>query len=940
MFNTNRITFVRRVLIALLCNLTISASAQESPKAIISNIISTVNSRNTNQAIEKIYLQTDKSAYQAGDTLRFKAYLLESITLKASKKSGIMYVEIANDSSKLIKRIMAPIDAITYGNIVLDEKDLPQGTYILRAYTSWMRNFDEAYIYSKPFYFSKVANNDWLISYNAHTEKNTDAYKVQLALKVNSLDTGPIGLHEMQLKLTDGKRTWLKSNVNTDMDGLVNVNFELPEKADYKNLSLTMRDLRKGEGNRSLVMPLAFNRPQNIDLQFMPEGGNLVAGLPAYVAFKAINEDGQGTDVSGSIYNNKQEEVATFNSAHKGIGAFHMLPQAGEVYSAKIKLPNGSYKSFPLPTVKPSGFVLKVTNSFKSDSIVVFIAATPDIATQANNYYLMAHTRGMVLYGALVKFNNGIAKLLINKKTLPGGILRLTLIGADKKTLNERMVFAGHNSKLNISISANKAVYRQRDSVALNMKVTDVYGEPVEGSFSLAVTDDGQVKPDSLTNSSIMSYMLLTSDLKGGVEDPGYYERSADDATKWQDLDRLLLAQGWVVYNWNDAFLPTKPMPYAAEPEFLITGRVTNVFNKPVPNSRITLLSKKPLMLTDTITNANGVFTFKDILPSDTAIYFIQARNKKGKSNNVGIEMDEFKPPIFTARAERLIPWYLNTDDNLLTIVKNQITLKQNFETITRGKVLKEVQIKSKRIIKDSKNLNGPGEADITIDDEQLQKAGRTTLRDLLYKNVKGFNYSLYKSTKGFTAKTYQPETLRYKINTKLVHIIIDGIDIDFFKPEDTMPLDYYNQYLDYYDAEEIKGIEVMTNMSHSSSYTVRYVDPMATPWEHSFIEVTTRGGRGPFIKKAVGTYVYRPMPINVPKQFYSPKYALDPTPNMTDIRSTIHWEPNIFTDKDGKATISFYTADAPGKYTIIAEGADLEGNVGVKRESISVEKR
>jgi hypothetical protein len=131
-------------LIALLCNLTISASAQESPKAIISNIISAVNSRNTNQAIEKIYLQTDKSAYQAGDTLRFKAYLLESTTLKASKKSGIMYMEIANDSSKLIKRIMAPVDAITYGNIVLDEKDMPQGTYILRAYTSWMRNFDEA----------------------------------------------------------------------------------------------------------------------------------------------------------------------------------------------------------------------------------------------------------------------------------------------------------------------------------------------------------------------------------------------------------------------------------------------------------------------------------------------------------------------------------------------------------------------------------------------------------------------------------------------------------------------------------------------------------------------------------------------------------------------------------------------------------------------------
>ncbi|RYU89298.1 hypothetical protein EWM62_13265 [Mucilaginibacter terrigena] len=911
---------------SILCLLNISVSAQESAKAAISNIITTVNSRNASQAIEKIYLQTDKPAYQAGDTLRFKAYLLESTTLKASEKSGIMYIEIANDSSKLIKRIMAPINAITYGNIVLDEKEMPQGTYILRAYTSWMRNFDEAYIYSKPFYFSKLANSDWLINYNAQTQKKQEAYNAQLALKANTLDDGPVGLREMQLKLTDGKRTWLKSNINTDLEGLANVTFELPPKADFKNLSLSLRDLRKGEGNRTLVMPMTLNRPQNIDVQFMPEGGNLVAGLPAYVAFKAINEDGHGTDVSGSIYNSRQEEVAAFTPLHTGIGAFHMLPQAGEVYSAKIKMPDGSYKSFPLPAVKPSGFVLKVNNPFKSDSITVFVAATPDIATAVNSYYLLGQMRGMIFFGALVKFDsNGIAKLLINKKTLPGGILRVTLMGADKKPLNERLVFADRNSKLSIDIISNKTVYKQRDSVALSMKVTDAYGTPVEGSFSLAVTDDGQVKPDSLKSNPIISYMLLTSDLKGGVEDPGYYENSADDVTKWQNLDRLLLAQGWTSYDWTTAFLPAKPLPHAAESEFLITGRVTNIFNKPVPNSRITLLSKKPLMVTDTLTNANGVFTFKDVMPSDTAVYFIQARNKKGKSSNVGIEIDEFQPPVFTPRAERLVPWYLNIDNSSLSRAKNQVTLKQNYDNF-RGKMLKGVTIKSKRIVKDSKNLNGPGEADVIIDEEQLQKAGRTTLRDLLYKNIKGF---------GPIANKFG--VIYYRVRGQLLHIIIDGIDIDFLKPDGVKPYDYFNQYLEYYDAEEIKGIELMAGAKNVAAYTSRFVDPMAVPWEHAFIEVTTRSGHGPFMKKAIGTYVLRPMPINIPRQFYAPKYRLDPLPDMTDIRSTIHWEPNIITDKDGKATISFYTADAPGKYTIIAEGADLDGNVGVKRASISV---
>jgi hypothetical protein len=366
-----------------------------------------------------------------------------------------------------------------------------------------------------------------------------------------------------------------------------------------------------------------------------------------------------------------------------------------------------------------------------------------------------------------------------------------------------------------------------------------------------------------------------------------------------------------------------------AEPEFVITGRVTNVFNKPVANSRVTLFSKKPMMLTDTVTNAAGVFTFKDIMPSDTAAYFIQSRNKKGKSSNVGIEMDEFISPVFKSVTERFIPWYVNTDNISLGRIKNQITLKDNYDIITTGKVLKEVRINSKRIVKDSKNLNGPGEADLVIDEEQLQKAGRTTLRDLLYKNIKGF---------GPVANKFG--VIYYRINTQLLHIIIDGIDIDFIRPEGVKSVDHFNQILEYYDAEEIKGIELMKGAKNVSSYTIRFVDPMAIPWEHAFIEVTTRSGHGPFMKKAIGTYVYRPMPLNVPKQFYSPKYKLDTVPNMTDIRTTIHWEPNIITGKDGKATISFFTADAPGKYSIIVEGADLDGSVGVKRASIGVEKR
>ena len=78
-------------------------------------------------------------------------------------------------------------------------------------------------------------------------------------------------------------------------------------------------------------------------------------------------------------------------------------------------------------------------------------------------------------------------------------------------------------------------------------------------------------------------------------------------------------------------------------------------------------------------------------------------------------------------------------------------------------------------------------------------------------------------------------------------------------------------------------------------------------------------------------------MPFTLPKAFYSPKYTPDSKADMTDIRSTICWKPDIATDKDGHATVTFYTADNPGSYSLILEGADMSGNLGATRTTLNV---
>ena len=651
------------------------------------------------------------------------------------------------------------------------------------------------------------------------------------------------------------------------------VNFDLREKTNAKKILLHIQDVSQGKGDQKLVVPLILNRPEYIDLQFMPEGGDLIEGINAHIAFKAINEDGKSAEVSGKIYNSKEQEVATFKTTHKGIGCFNFVPEAGESYIAKMKLPDSSYKVYKLPPVKKSGIGISLVNPFGKDSIEVSLVATPDIATNGDGYFLMGQARGKICYGASFSFKNGDVKSFISKKIFPSGIVRFTLIGPGKNALKERILFIDHEDNLNIRITENKETYRQRDSATIQIKVTDKNGQPVQGSFSLAVTDNGQVISDSLAENSIITQMLLTSDLRGSIEDPGYYIHPGSNVKVWQDLDQLLLAQGWVGYDWSDVFRPAKDFSFPVEQEFLIRGRVINIFNKPVIHSEVTMISKKPVMVLDTLTNEQGAFTFKGIWPSDTAAFFIQSRNKKGESFNVRIEMEEFVAPVFKAVYEPIIPWYVNFDTARLSAANRQISLKKEDERVRDRTMLKVVVVTAKKAIRGSKNLNGPGKADIIIDQNELEKAGRKTLGDLLSERVPGFALTIDKS--GYPYYTIY--------GTRVVHLIIDGINIESSYSGNMKLGDFFKQYLNYYDAIEIKGIEVMESARYLLSYTTEFLPPMSNPFYNVFIEITTYSGKGPYLMKTPGVYVYRPMAFPTPKKFYSPKYTSDTNVDMTD---------------------------------------------------------
>ncbi len=897
----------------------------------VDSLISQIDSKDKQLPVEKLYLQLDKPDYAQNDTIWFKTYLLNADDLTAATRSGLLYVELDDSHNTMVKRMMFPlVMGLSWGNIALKEEEVPEGSYTLRAYTNWMRNFGEDYVFKKRLYIATM--HPRLISSAFKETKQAGATNIQASLLFTDLSKNPVRLQDMQLRVMDGQHTLLKAGVSTGVDGKIDVNFNLPDKTSAQNLSIVIHDKVKGaDTTKTYVVPVILNQPQNIDLQFMPEGGALVAGITSRIGFKAINEDGRGVDVSGKIYDNKQQEMATFESMHKGMGSFTLTPIAGNSYTAQIVLPGGDIKSYSLPLISQSGVCLRIDNR-AADSLRVIVSVTPDlIAAKSAVYYLIGQSRGVVCYAAHISMKNTELINLVPKSAFPSGIAHFTLLNEANMPLAERIIYIRHNDNLQLSIMPDRNTYAPHDSVALNIKVTDKGGKPIIGSFSMAVTDDSQVKIDTL-GSNILNNMLLTSDLKGTVEQPGYYFED-NSPQRAVELDNLLLTQGWVGYDWKQIFINKAPA-FAAEPEFRIQGTVTNVFNKAIAGSQVTLLSKKPAFVTDTITDKDGRFVFKGFLPVDTASFLIQARNRHGKSYNIGVSVDEFKPPVFTQASGKITPWYVNTDTLLLHSLNNRVVKQRYDEKIQGlGHVLKVVSIKDKKVIKESKNLNGPGEADQILNEQDMLKAGKTTLIDLLEKRIKGFGPGYIRDN----------PALFYKINDALVKFVIDGAYLDRFYIPDEEVNSYYNylkQSLDYFTAEDIAGIEVMFSTRYNARYVMTFISPMAVGDivnPIAFIEITTRSGNGFFMKRTPGTYLYKPLAVSLPNQFYRPKYTIKSLITGADLRSTIYWSPNIVTDTTGKATVSFYTADKPIHYTIMLEGADLNGSVGFKRDKLLV---
>jgi hypothetical protein len=899
------------------------------PDKTVKRITDSLEKMNQRLPIEKVYLHTDKPYYNIGDTIWFKAYVVDNATHTASKISNLLYVELDTDSGDVADRISIRIkDGLAWGQIPLRKTQYQEGGYTLRAYTMWMQNFFFDYIFTQRFYLNTPTEDAWLVKTNATVEPMGDKNQLKVSLFLNRVDKlmSPVALKKVEVKLYDNRNYLFSKEIQTGLDGSLKISGILKDNTNGRQIRAQITSLEPEDNNKIIQIPLIINRNHKIDLQFLPEGGKLVAAIKSVVGFKALGEDGKGTPVSGNILDSKGNKVVSFTTSHNGMGSFEITPIANEIYTARVEQFKGDIKNYALPKIEPFGTVIHISNSEKADDLKITLAGLASIHADSA-FYLIGTSRGRMCYSQKVEINQ--TELSVSKKLFPSGIARFTLFKGITP-LNERIVFIDNGDQLQIKITPHKLHYSKRDSVSLTIEVKDKSGSPVQGSFSLSVTDDSQVKADSANDYGIAASLFINADLKGDygmialrwlsqfknaglkgeLESPGYYIKCTDKQG-WEALDNLMLTQGWTDYQWKNVFSPVKVWSFKPQNNFDISGKVLNILKKPVANTVVLVSSQKPTFLDKTSTDENGVFVFKDLLKTDSGSFLFQTFNRNGTRKDFGtIKIDRPFDPYFFLPALKypILPWYVNCDTTEINILRRRSELLNAANFKSTGIVLNEVNIKGKKIIRGSWNPYGPGNADYIFDEQDIKKSGLTNLYDFLRQKIPGIRVAGFSNIGG---NTYAQLTF----NRRYIDIKIDGnrLQIDDVRSE----LEEIEE-LSKYQLVNIKGIE----LAYSKKYLVMSSDPPK-------LIITSYDGLAWKRSFPTGTIQYRPLPVTTSKKIYSPKYTIDPQIKVPDYRTTVYWAPNIITDRNGKATVCFYTSDTDGGLTFNIQGLSMDGNVG-----------
>lgn len=613
------------------------------------------------------------------------------------------------------------------------------------------------------------------------------------------------------------------------------------------------------------------------DVQFFPEGGSALTGMENKIAFKAQGPDGNGLNFTGRLLDQDGHTAAEFKPLVHGIGHFLFSPEKGRTYKAELTDEKGIRHAFPFDVIKDGGYAVRLTERESGLEIKV----SPGSRNAAAGTMHLLHYNGGESTGFQVRPESGTARFIFPTAKLKPGVNVFVIFDQDLKPVAERLYFNLSGAEAIATVSADKAVFKKREKISLNFSTSHL-SDTLEASVSVFLADSlpQPVQP------GIDVYLLLTSELKGVVENPGYYFEKRNAGTR-EALDNLMLTHGWRRYK-TEYLTDGSPEP-AYLPEMrghIITGKITTADNVP--------LNQRPVFAAYPSIRIEPWVSMSD----QKGRFVLEARNFTGARELVfqsNYRMDS------TCRISVDSPFApaVNAGSGLAPLV---LTSEMQNDILKRSINMQVVNsyFPQKRAAPATDSIPFYGKPDFRYYLDDYTRF--PTMEEILSEYVPAVNVRLRKGK-------YYTRVIETGVHTQLFTedplLLMDGVPV------------FDTDRIIHFDPLKIRRADVVNRMYYLGPLTFAGIVSYTT-YTHDLagFEVDPRA----LILAYDGTLEHR--------DFYAPRYDrnLKNSHRLPDFRNLMHWSPSVRIAPGKETVLDFYTSDQPGAYKIVVQGLSAKG--------------
>ncbi len=851
---------------------------------------------------EKIHVMTDKPYYITGDTIWMRTFVVNAVNHQPVDASKFVYVELISPMNEVATRIkIKESDGVFKGYLPLDPTTIAEGEYTLTAYTMFMQNQGEQYFFKKKLKITSSFAIKRKIDYDfewKNQRKENESLKINLRY-LDAETNEPCRYNSFSYALPSGKITeWAEGDRNLSIE-------------------ISHKELRDGAvfvkyGNYGKYITFPSSSTTTYDVSFYPEGGYLVPGFENRMTFKAMDSNGKSIDISGDIVDGNRNKVASITTTHDGMGLASFTPQSGMTYHAVCQNKVMGENTFNLPQVRNDATVLQVSNEGKN----VKIEAK---GSQQSTALIAMQQRGNLLA-------TGYESVTIDTDSLPAGVVQALLMNENGRMLSERLFFVTGKQAPKAKLSNDKQDYESRELVQTSVDLSEfAFIDSIAGNFAVSVTDDRSIVTDS--TASILTELLLQSDLQGHINNPAWYFESSDRGSQ---LDMLMMTQGWRRYDVPHALIGKGVTPqFPIEQGQAMGGTIrTEWRNKLMQNATIKVIAPDIRYAESTVSDANGQWFIDNMSFLEGVKFLVQAESPKGSTlSNLKVDDDKFPFISSIPSSKNLLNQNIIDAEEISYISneKNRLTYVDGVANI----LLDEVVV-AKRKIKNPENIYEVLSVR-SFDYQFFEKRGVNS-----YETAIRYFAGIVRTQKGLSSM---------RDRSQLVGILVDGVPLETDEGNITMNQNARRTAARFPSSSTVMGSSIDNTFNYLIQMypfdivkQIDYIPGYAAVaigggrYKGGVLCITTKDGSEKVTKKTDFTLkVVSPLGYQKPAEFYAPRYDTgnNGIGEGTDLRETLYWNPCIAIDGNKQARFNFYTNDAAStNYTITVEGVTQSGEL------------